>query len=427
MERDSKEEKRRLQKKIEGFQSGKPAGGGVNLSTTSTPINAVNQVPQINPERDKETEEDRITELLNHFDLVNTSTNVNLIKCFWDGEQTIEEVASQINVNASELQRAALPCVALTFEENNKTIKALFDSGAGISLIKSTVLNSLHVSVESCNLTLRLANNKTTNVTKKANVNCIVGDKIGTITFLVADELSYDAMLGNDFINAWKVEPCFHKGTYTFADSEHEFPFVYHRLVHGDVNAVDQVEPKKLTQTSVTGKVQPKGTYSMKKGDPKIRFGQNPFKTHFDSTIQSIEDRGQSAPLPLYRHPLQRLSDADPMDEVIQRMSANKPKVGFTHSNISKQLGRLYGITDTRHRPCVVPSALFDNNMINPCNFSYTESESAGEVSDDEHSEYDSNSDEDLDEGDQDESEEYVPFFNYLYKSSSRPNCTVNN
>jgi len=55
--------------------------------------------------------------------LVNTSTNVNLIKCFWDGEQTIEEVASQINVNASELQRAALPCVALTFEENNKLLK----------------------------------------------------------------------------------------------------------------------------------------------------------------------------------------------------------------------------------------------------------------------------------------------------------------
>ena len=133
----------------------------MNLSTTPTPINTVNQVPQINPERDKETEEDRITELLNHFDLVNTTTNVSLIKSFWDGENTIDEVASQINVNASELQRAALPCVALTFEENNNTIKALFDSGAGVSLIKSTVLNSLHASVESCNLTLRLANNKT--------------------------------------------------------------------------------------------------------------------------------------------------------------------------------------------------------------------------------------------------------------------------
>src|SRR6266404_2103549 len=429
MERGPKKEKRRLQEKIQRVKSGKPAGGGVNLSTTPTPINTVNQVPQINPERDKETEEDRITELLNHFDLVNTTTNVSLIKSFWDGENTIEEVASQINVNASELQRAALPCVALTFEENNNTIKALFDSGAGVSLIKSTVLNSLHASVESCNLTLRLANNKTTNVTKKASINCIVGDKIGTITFLVADELSYDAMLGNDFINAWKVEPCFHKGTYTFADSEHDFPFVYHRFVHNDVNAVDQVEPRVATKTSVIGKVQPKGTYSMKKGDPKIRFGQNPFKTHFDSTIQSIEDRGQSAPLPSYRHPLQRLSDVDPMDEVIQRMSANKPKVGFTHSNISKQLGRLYGITDTRHRPCVVPSALFDNNMINPCNFSYSETESAGELSDDEHSEYDSsiNSDEDLDVSEDAEDEDYIPFFNYPYKSSSRPNCTVNN
>ena len=105
----------------------------MNLSTTSAPVNTGDQVPQINPERDKETEEDRITELLNHFDLVNTSTNVNLIKSFWDGENCLESVASQINVNASELQHAALPCVALTFEENNHTIKVLFDSDAGIT------------------------------------------------------------------------------------------------------------------------------------------------------------------------------------------------------------------------------------------------------------------------------------------------------
>jgi len=70
----------------------------------------------------------------------------------------------------------------------------------------------------------------------------------------------------------------------------------------------------------------------MKKGDPKIRFGQNPFKTHFEPIIQNTEDKAEAASLPQYRHPLQRLSDVDPMDEVIQRMNENKPKVGFSHS-----------------------------------------------------------------------------------------------
>jgi len=66
--------------------------------------------------------------------------------------------------------------------------------------------------------------------------------------------------------------------------------------------------------------------------------------------------------------------------------------------------------------------------MINPCNFSYTESESAGEVSDDEYSEYDSSIDsEDAENSEDDENDDYIPFFNYPYKSSPRSNCTVRN
>src|SRR6267143_461658 len=429
MGRRSEKEERRMEEKNQSSGPGKQGRGEVVLSNTISPVTSTTPVNQTNPERDKESEEDRITELLNHFDVVNSKDNMVLIKSFWDGEITVEDAASQINVNASELKKSALPCVALTFEKNDKTIKALFDSGAGISLINSSIVDKLNVPVETCQLTLRLANNKTCNVTKKVYLNCIVGDKIGTIQFLVTDELSYDAMLGNDFINSWKVETYSHRGMYSFEDSDKEFPFVYHRFTENVVNAVVSIEPRLITQTSVKGKVQPKGTYSMKKGDPKIRFGQNPFTQNIEvvnltNNAINNENEGPSGPLPHYRHPLQRLSDIDPIDECIQRMTDNKPKVGYTNSNISKQLGKLYGITDTRFRPCVVPLGLLESNMINPSHFSHyfpREDCSENESSEDDYSQCDSDSQSES-EGDLSEvDEDYIPHFNYPYKSSTRP------
>ncbi len=279
---------------VRRIQSGKQAGEGVNLSTTPTPINTVNQVPQINPERDKETEEDRITELLNHFDLVNTSTNVSLIKSFWDGEKLIA---------------------------NLKHIEQEFNMYNELEQLGSCK-NTCNVNMGEYNLVRASALSQINALDNAWGSQSNMGEFNPVRAFDLANTIGE--------ANKTAVKPPIHYYI------NKEFPFVYHRFVHNDVNAVDQVEPRVITQTSVIGKIQPKGTYLMKKGDPKIRFDQNPFKTHSELTIQNAGDRGESAPLPQYRHLLQRLSDVDPMDEVIQRMNENKSKVGFTHSNISK-------------------------------------------------------------------------------------------
>src|SRR6266478_299129 len=217
----------------EGF--GKREGGTLTATTANPQINVVS-----NSDED-DIEFGRIKQMLNYFDVYPTDDNIKLVKKWWDGQAQIGDVSAETTISLCNLQRASLPCMRIMLHESKTQEKGLFDSGAGASVISQALVDKLGCKLESCENSIRVANKKSIPIKNQVRLKCSVGDQTGTIVFLVADELSHNIILGNDFITLWKVIPSIHKGTFTFENSNQEFRFMYNGLIYDDCCAMDNL------------------------------------------------------------------------------------------------------------------------------------------------------------------------------------------
>src|SRR6266404_2378495 len=229
----------------EGF--GKREGGTLTATTANPQINVVSNSD------DDDIEFGRIKQMLNYFDVSPTDDNIKLVKKWWDGQAQIGDVSAETTISLCNLQRASLPCMRIMLHESKTQEKGLFDSGAGASVISQALVDKLGCKLEPCDSSIRVADKKSIAIKNKVRLKCSVGDQTGTIVFLVADELSHNIILGNDFITLWKVIPSIHKGTFTFEGSKMEYKFLYNGLTYHDCCVLEDLRrllPELLSMNS---------------------------------------------------------------------------------------------------------------------------------------------------------------------------------
>jgi len=190
-------------------------------------IDSIPPVISQNPDRDKSADKNQSILLINNLGNPASDDDMTIVQSWWDGQVSLEHVTCKTNIPEREIKRASLPCVAIILHESNTQYKALFDSGACVSAIDSTLVKELGCHEDPCNGNMHVANGKTFSINSKVRLKCSVGDQTGWISFIVVDNLSHDLILGNDFITVWKVISSIHDGTYHFYGSNREFKFLY--------------------------------------------------------------------------------------------------------------------------------------------------------------------------------------------------------